>query len=90
MTNKDAIEVLRKIGLCIPTGVIDPSDFYLVLALAIKALEERPQGKWVIVDDTEKFIAKCSVCGRIEDSRMVKEYPFCHCGAEMKGGDKNG
>lgn len=46
------------------------------------------QGKWIIVDDTEKFIAKCSVCGRIEDSRMVGEYPFCHCGAEMKGSEE--
>lgn len=48
---------------------------------------ERPTGKWIIIDDTEKFIAKCSVCGRIEDSRMVKDYPYCHCGARME--DKN-
>lgn len=47
--------------------------------------DERPQGEWILVDDTEKFIAKCSVCGRIEDSRMVKDYPFCHCGAKMNG-----
>ena len=46
----------------------------------------RPQGEWIIIDDTEKFIAKCSVCGRIEDSRMVKDYPYCRCGAKMKGG----
>lgn len=46
----------------------------------------RPKGEWIIIDDTEKFIAKCSICGRIEDSRMVKDYPFCHCGAKMKGG----
>lgn len=51
----------------------------------LKTLKERPQGEWIIVDDTEKFIAKCSVCGRIEDSRMVKDYPFCHCGADMRG-----
>lgn len=44
------------------------------------------QGEWIIIDDTEKFIAKCSVCGRIEDSRMVKDYPFCRCGAKMTGG----
>ena len=43
----------------------------------------RPKGEWVIVDDCEQFIAKCSVCGRIEDSRLVKDYPFCHCGAKM-------
>lgn len=48
---------------------------------------ERPRGRWIIVDDTEKFIAKCSVCGIIEDSRMVKDYPFCHCGADMRKGD---
>lgn len=48
------------------------------------------QGEWIIIDDTEKFIAKCSICGRIEDSRMVKDYPFCHCGAEMRGDENNG
>ena len=46
--------------------------------------EERPKGEWIIIDDCEQFIAKCSVCGRIEDSRMVKDYPFCHCGADMR------
>ena len=51
--------------------------------------EERPQGEWIIIDDTEQFIAKCSICGRIEDSRMIKDYPFCHCGADMRG-EENG
>lgn len=46
--------------------------------------EERPHGKWIIIDDCEHFIAKCSVCGRIEDSRMVKNYTFCRCGADMR------
>lgn len=51
-----------------------------------KLLDElRPTGSWIIVDDCEHFIAKCSICGRIEDSRMVKNYPFCRCGARMKG-----
>lgn len=50
-----------------------------------KQAEERPKGKWIITDDCEHFIAKCSICGRIEDSRMVKNYPFCHCGADMRG-----
>ena len=45
--------------------------------------ERTQKGEWILVDDTEKFIAKCSVCGRIEDSRMVKDYQFCHCGAKM-------
>ena len=41
-------------------------------------------GKWIIVDDCEHFIAKCSECGRIEDSRMINKYPYCHCGAKMQ------
>ena len=41
-------------------------------------------GHWIIIDDCEQFIAKCSVCGRIEDSRMISKYPYCHCGAKME------
>jgi hypothetical protein len=41
-------------------------------------------GKWIIIDDCEQFIAKCSECGRIEDSRMISKYPYCHCGAKMQ------
>ena len=45
----------------------------------------RPKmGKWLIVDDCERFIAKCSECGRVEDSRMINNYPYCHCGAKME------
>ena len=40
-------------------------------------------GHWIIIDDCEQFIAKCSECGRIEDSRMISKYPYCHCGAKM-------
>lgn len=59
------------------------------LPLHDKEMTKRPTGEWIIIDDTEKFIAKCSVCGRIEDSRMVKNYPFCpYCGADMRGINK--
>lgn len=51
--------------------------------------KQRPHGEWIIVDDCEHFIAKCSVCGRIEDSRIVENYPFCRCGAKMKGCEEN-
>lgn len=44
-------------------------------------------GHWIIVDDCERFIAKCSECGRIEDSRMINKYPYCHCGAKMLQAD---
>lgn len=54
----------------------------------VKALSSiTPQqrtGRWIIIDDCEQFIAKCSECGRIEDSRMINKYPYCHCGAKMQ------
>ena len=58
-----------------------------------KAKFERPQGEWEhISDDTNKqrVIYKCSVCGRIIDvyyrEDLAFSYPFCHCGADMRGG----
>ena len=43
------------------------------------------RGKWIITDDVEHFIAVCSECGRTEDSRDIKDMPYCHCGARMDG-----
>lgn len=40
-------------------------------------------GRWIIADDVEHFIAVCSECGRTEDSRAIKDMPYCHCGARM-------
>ena len=44
---------------------------------------KRPKGHWIIIDDCELFMAKCSECGEIVDSRMINKYPYCHCGARM-------
>lgn len=63
--------------------------------LAIKALEERPKGKWIEVDVRNCHATlKCSVCDRvIEPSFTFGEYsyediktfyPYCHCGADMR------
>lgn len=40
-------------------------------------------GKWIIKNDTERFIAQCNCCRYIEDSRRIKN--FCpNCGADMR------
>lgn len=39
-------------------------------------------GKWIIIDNCEQFIAKCSECGETVDSRMISKYPYCHCGVK--------
>ena len=59
----------------------------------IKTIKEFPaadvqlvkHGRWIIIDDTEQFIAKCSICGRTEDSRCINDMPYCHCGVKMDG-----
>ena len=52
---------------------------------------ERPQGEWELssIQVVGENWYKCSICGRkIRTSTYhLKEYPFCHCGAEMRKGD---
>lgn len=53
--------------------------------------EERAQGKWILVKVNLKFIYKCSECGRtigLTHSETLLAYPFCHCGADMRGKNK--
>ena len=63
-------------------------------------LYARPKGKWIKVKEERMSIDmsgeiitryKCSKCGRfiaILPSKLA-DYPFCHCGADMrKGGPK--
>ena len=54
---------------------------------------ERPQGKWILIDDVNDPLDqlnryKCSECGRIiriYDWQTFADYPFCQCGADMRG-----
>lgn len=50
---------------------------------------QRPQGEWVLssIQVVGENWYKCSVCGRkLRTNRHnLKEYPFCHCGADMRG-----
>jgi len=49
---------------------------------------EPKTGKWIIKDDTERFIAQCNCCRYIEDSRRIKN--FCpNCGADMREKGEN-
>lgn len=50
-------------------------------------VEERPQGEW-IRQPSSKTIFFCSECGReINTSPFTRtdNFPFCHCGADMRG-----
>lgn len=52
---------------------------------------ERIKGRW-LETTSRNHTYKCSVCGRllvnITDGKnnVAKNYPYCHCGADMRGG----
>ena len=88
MTRERALEIISGIGVQYVLSHCNDEEME-ALDMAISTLKNnRPKGEWLIMDDCENFTAKCSICGRIEDSRMVNKYPFCHCGADMRGEDK--
>lgn len=96
MDNKEAIEYLKWIRPIRPYS-LDKIKVQESIDLAIKVLEERSQGAWVKVKEERMSVNmsgeiatryKCSECGRtitILPSKL-SDYPFCHCGAKMKGG----
>ena len=57
---------------------------------------DRPKGEWIGIktscDIGHKFYF-CSVCSReidLFDSETLEDYPFCHCGADMRKENNNG
>ena len=52
---------------------------------------KRVKGRWIEMLSYKNHTYKCSECGRllvnITDGRnnVSKHYPYCHCGADMKG-----
>ena len=54
------------------------------------AQPERQRGEWIEISSINHTY-KCSECGRllvnITDGRnnVSKHYPYCHCGADMRG-----
>ena len=60
-----------------------------------KPYEERPQGEWKLLykgDESHSANYECSICQREiyidAKTESLTDYPFCHCGADMrpKGG----
>lgn len=85
MTNKEAIKYLI-VPIATSTG---PSTEYLKLKeayeLAIKALEDRPQGEWIFHKDYNERKYGCNQCGNLNNIPSK----YCpNCGVKMKGGAK--
>ena len=72
----------------------DPLNVLTEVRDRLKALPsaqpERIKGHWVEIASSNHTY-KCSVCGRllvnITDGKnnVAKNYPYCHCGADMRG-----
>ena len=92
MTREEAIDILK--NAIVRFGRTNGKTAYAeALQMAIKTLEqpERKTGKWILVEESIKVAAyKCSECGRTvwtdKGYDVMKDYPFCHCGADMRGG----
>jgi hypothetical protein len=78
-----------------PTYIL--RDVFCCIDNATAVEPTRPQGKWIMQrHDLDGCFYTCSICGRMirvplfiddpEDNETLADYPFCHCGAEMKGG----
>ena len=60
---------------------------------AMAVYSERPKGAWKFFEedpnDDDMTYYSCSVCGRLihaKEAGLLKNYPFCHCGADMRKG----
>ena len=95
ISRQAAIEALDKRFDSIP---IEQTTEILLLRKDLRELPsvqpERINGHWVEIASSNHTY-KCSVCGRllvnITDGKnnVAKNYPYCHCGADMRG-EQNG
>lgn len=51
---------------------------------------ERPQGEWIFEEEDaiSRKSYRCSICDRaivVYPSETLSFYPYCHCGADMRG-----
>ena len=94
MTNKETIEKLLAMKKC--GGLTN--EYRQALNLAIQALEERPQGEWILQtherfnSGNELYKYYCNKCGHKEEHAYSnsKLPNFCpNCGADMRKGEKS-
>ena len=92
ISRQAALDAIKKLEKPAPTAqhlsaIFDCEDTIKALP---PAQPERIKGHWVEIASSNHTY-KCSVCGRllvnITDGKnnVAKNYPYCHCGADMRG-----
>lgn len=80
------IEILRK--PIFPHELVDPTEAVADYLLD-NGVTVRNRGRWVQVQRwATKAKYRCSICGREIMSAVtvnIEKYPYCHCGADMRG-----
>lgn len=93
MNNPRVIEILEHLRKKV---LVPDTPYYDAVSSgiwALKQINEMPEGRWEFYeessDDNGMAYYKCSECGRLihaEESGLLKNYPYCHCGATMRKG----
>ena len=92
LTNPNVVAVFKATGDFekVETQVMTCDRHIEILKELPPAQPERIKGHWIEIT-LSNHTYKCSVCGRllanITDGKnnVAKNYPYCHCGADMRG-----
>ena len=92
LTNPNVVAVFKATGDFekVETQVMTCDRHIEILKELPSAQPERIKGHWIEIT-LSNHTYKCSVCGRllanITDGKnnVAKNYPYCHCGADMRG-----
>lgn len=91
MTDKEALKRVR--GYL--TNLLPIEDYDEIEEIMLALEPQQKTGRWILNDDqgvqaVGYLTYHCSECGREISSKyhgkisLLKEYPYCHCGAKME------
>jgi len=90
---QDAVDAAIKADMENHNGILSKKRARVLeehIAILPSAQPERIEGHWIEIASSNHTY-KCSACGRllvnITDGKnnVAKNYPYCHCGADMRG-----
>ena len=82
MTNEEAKEILE---WELTSFKYTDNEFVEARKVAIKALEERPKGKWEYITHHARRYRVCPICKTEKEDDHVTGWNFCqYCGARME------
>lgn len=101
--SKEGVDVINNVIKQVSKKVEEDTELWAICEMAKMYMQGvrpvypiRQKGKWIKItkDGITPIDYMCNNCGRTvksynEEYWIEKEYPFCHCGADMRG-EENG